>query len=85
MKIKPLNNHILVSLKEKETKRSSGILIPTDDKNDYQVATVERADGSDIVNKGDTVLLEDFAATKIKVENKDVYFVKEEDIVAVYE
>ena len=85
MKIKPLNNYILVTPLEKEEQRSSGIIVKTDDKVEYQKATVEHAGDSDVVKTGDTILLEDFAASKIVVGEEELFFVKEDEIVAVYE
>ena len=83
--LRPLNSYLLVSPLEKQEQRSSGIIIKTDDKVEYQKAVVEHAGESESVKKGDTVLLEDFAASKIVVGEEELFFVKEDEIVAVYE
>ncbi|MBI1369711.1 MAG: co-chaperone GroES [Planctomycetes bacterium] len=96
MKIKPLGDRILVKRKEAETKTSSGLYLPESAAEKPQQAKVlEVGEGavnektgkrnSLQVKKGDTVLLNKWGGTEIKVGSDEMLIVNEDDILAIVE
>lgn len=88
MKITPKNSHILITLEERKNETASGIILPGDEKVEYQFGIVENAGDTDIVKKGNKVIFPDFAPIEIRTADRSkdsLYFIKEEDVVAVYE
>lgn len=93
MKIKPMNDRILVLRTEEETKTAGGIIIPdTAKEKPFQGTVVAlgpgRVDknGNRIpleVKEGDQVLFGRYAGTEIKVDNVDHLFMKEDDILGI--
>jgi chaperonin GroES len=92
-KIKPLADYLLIEPLEKESTTASGIVIPDTVKEKPQegkvVATGEgKKDESGKVipmevKVGDVVVYKKWGGTEIKVNNKELLLVKEEDILAV--
>ena len=95
MKIKPLNDRILVKRTEEETKTKGGIIIPDTAKEKPQRGEVIAVgpgkmgdDGKRIpldVKKGDKVLFSKYAGTEIKVDGVEQIFMREDDILGVIE
>ena len=93
MKIKPMNDRILVLRTEEETKTAGGIIIPdTAKEKPFQGKIVAvgpgRIDrnGNRIpleVKEGDQVLFSKYAGTEVKVDNVDHLFMKEDDILGI--
>ncbi len=93
MKIRPLNDRILVLRVEEEEKTAGGIIIPDTAKEkpmEGEVAAVGPGkigdDGVRIpldVSVGDRVLFAKYAGTDIKLDGVDHMFMKESDILAI--
>ncbi len=85
MKIKPLNDRILVQPIEAAEKTSGGIYIPATAQEKTQEATVVAIGPSDKiqVKEKDRVIHDKYAGTNIKVDGKEYVFLKAEDILAV--
>jgi chaperonin GroES len=93
MKIKPLNDRVLVIRVEEEAKTRGGILIPDTAKEKPQegevVATGPGKSGDDgkrmplEVKKGDRVLFSKYAGTDIKIDGVEHVFMREDDILGI--
>jgi len=93
MKIRPLNDRILVVREEEEKKTKGGILIPDSAKEKpirgkvVSVGPGKRDEkGKRIpmdVKEGDTVLFAKYAGTEIKIEEVEHLFMKEDDILGI--
>jgi chaperonin GroES len=93
MKIKPLNDRILVVRKEEEKKTAGGIIIPDTAKEKPQEGEIvavgpgKRDDsGKRIpldVKKGDKILFSKYAGSEIKVDGVVHIFMREDDILGV--
>jgi chaperonin GroES len=95
MKIRPLNDRILVVRVEEEKKTAGGIIIPDTAKEKPQEGKVVAAgpgkvgeDGKRIpmeVKKGDRVLFSKYAGSEIKVDGVEQIFMREDDILGILE
>ena len=96
MKIRPLGDYLLIEPLKKETTLPSGIVIPdTANKEKPQEGTVlavgtGRKDDLGKIIKieievGAKVMYKKWGGTEIKVDNKELLLVKEEDVLAVIE
>jgi chaperonin GroES len=95
MKIRPLNDRVLVLRIEEEEKTSGGIIIPDTAKEKPQEGKVVAAgegkldeNGKRIpldVKKGDKVLFGKYAGTEINVDGVEHLIMKEDDILAIIE
>jgi chaperonin GroES len=95
MKIRPLNDRVLVVRVEEEQKTAGGIIIPDTAKEKPQegkiVATGPGKMGDDgkrtplNVKKGDRILFSKYAGTEIKIDGVEHIFMKEDDLVGVLE
>ena len=93
MKIKPINDRILVIREEKEQKSAGGIFIPDTAKEKPQQGKVIAAgpgkmgdDGKRIpleVKKGDRIIFSKYAGTEIKFDGIEHVFLKEDDILSI--
>ena len=93
MKLKPLNDRVLVQRLESEEKTAGGLYIPDTAKekpSNGQVVAVGPGkiaeNGSRVamaVKKGDEVLFNKYAGTEIKLDNVDHLVMREEDILAI--
>lgn len=94
MKIRPLNDRVLVVRIEAEQKTAGGIIIPDTAKEKPQEGKVVAAgpgvmkeDGTRTpldVKAGDRVLFAKYAGTDIKIDGVDHTFMRENDILAVF-
>jgi len=94
-KIKPLADYLLIEPTQRETKLPSGIVIPDTAKEKPQEGKViavgpgKRDDSGNRIpmeiKVGDVVMYKKWGGTEVKVENKDMLLVKEEDILAIVE
>jgi len=95
MKIRPLQDRVMVKRLEEETKTAGGIIIPDTAKEKPQKGEIIAAgpgkkneDGKvqplDI-KKGDKVLFSKYAGTEIKVEGEELLIMREDDIMGVIE
>jgi chaperonin GroES len=95
MKIKPLNDRILVKRLEEEAKTKGGIIIPDSAKEKpAQGEVIAVGDGKldDTgkripmqVKKGDRVLFAKYAGTEIKIEDDEHLVMREDDILGIIE
>jgi chaperonin GroES len=95
MKLRPLNDRVVVKRLEEETKTAGGIIIPDTAKEkpiQGEVLAVGNGkvmeDGSRRaldVKAGDTVLFGKYAGTDIKVEGEELLIMREDDILAIVE
>ena len=95
MKIRPLNDRVLVFRIKEEEKTSGGIIIPDSAKEKPQEGEVIAVgagkvdeDGKRIaleVKKGDRVLFGKYAGNEIKIDGVEHLIMREEDIVAIIE
>jgi chaperonin GroES len=95
MKIRPLNDRVLVQRVEEETKTKGGIIIPDTAKEKPAEGKVIAAgngrlgdDGKRIaleVKKGDRVLFSKYGGTEVKVEGEEYLILREDDILGIIE
>jgi chaperonin GroES len=95
MKIRPLNDRVLVIREEEEQKSTGGIIIPDTAKEKPQRGKVVAAgpgkmgeDGKRTpleVKQGDRILFSKYAGTDIKLDGLEHVFMKEDDILSIIE
>ena len=95
MKIKPLNDRILVKRLEAEDKSKGGIIIPETAKekpNQGKVIAVGEGakdkDGKRVpvqVKSGDRILFSSYAGTDLKLEGDEFIILREDDIYGIIE
>ena len=95
MKIRPLNDRVLVQRMEEETKTKGGIIIPDTAKEkpaEGKVIAVGHGrlgeDGKRValeVKKGDRVLFSKYGGTEVKVEGDEYLIMREDDILGIIE
>ncbi|MGD2151230.1 MAG: co-chaperone GroES [Desulfobacterales bacterium] len=93
MKIKPLNDRVLVIRLDKENRSKGGIIIPDTAKEKPQKGRVVAVgpgkrgeDGKRFsldVKEGDHVIFSKYAGTEINIDNVEHLFLSESDILAV--
>jgi chaperonin GroES len=89
MKIKPMDDRLLIELVEEETKTSSGIIIPDTAKEKPRMGVVV-AVGTDEdlqskVKVGDKVLFAKYGGEEITADGKEYKIVQRSDVLAVVE
>ncbi len=95
MKIRPINDRVLVVRVEEEQKSAGGIIIPDTAKEKPQEGRVIAAgpgkigdDGKRVpldVKEGDRILFSKYAGTEIKIGGVEHIFMREDDILGVLE
>jgi chaperonin GroES len=95
MKLRPLQDRILVKRVEEETKTKGGIIIPDTAKEkpaEGKVIAVGNGklgdDGKRIpleIKKGDRILFGKYSGTEVKIEGDEHLIMREEDVLAVIE
>ncbi|NOX26107.1 MAG: co-chaperone GroES [Deltaproteobacteria bacterium] len=95
MKIRPLNDRILVQRLEQEEKTSGGIIIPDSAKEkpaEGKIIAVGNGkmndDGKRValeVKEGDQVLFSKYGGTDVKVDGVDYLIMREDDILGIIE
>ena len=95
MKIRPMNENVLVLRVEEEQKTSGGIIIPDTAKKKPQEGKViavgagkSGKHGNRIpldVKAGDRILFSKYAGTEIRINGVEHIFMKETDILAIFE
>jgi len=95
MKLRPLQDRIIVKRVEEEQKTAGGIFIPETAKEKPQRGEIiavgngkKTEDGKVLpldVKVGDKVLFGKYAGTEIKVEGEELLMMREDDILAVVE
>ncbi|MDY0352378.1 MAG: co-chaperone GroES [Desulfobulbaceae bacterium] len=95
MKIRPLNDRVLVKRLEEEAKTAGGIIIPDTAKEKPAEGEVVAVGPGKMNNKGertamdikagDRVLFSKYGGTDIKIEGQDYLIMREDDILGVVE
>jgi len=95
MKLRPLQDRILVQRVEEESTTKGGIIIPDTAKEkpaEGKVSAVGNGKVSDDgkrvpleVKKGDRVLFGKYAGTEVKVDGKEYLIMREDDVLGVIE
>ena len=93
MKLKPLDNRVIVTRVEEEQRTAGGIIIPDTAKEKPQEGKIVAAGPGKLnekgkrvemeVKKGDRILFSKYAGTEIKINGVEHIFMKQEDILAV--
>jgi chaperonin GroES len=93
MKIKPMNDRVLVLRVESEQKTSGGIIIPDTAKEKPQEGKVVAVGPGKIsddgkrtvpdVKAGDRILFSKYAGSEIKIDGVEHIFMREEDILGI--
>ncbi len=95
MKIKPLQDRILVERIEEEEVKKGGIILPDTAKEKPQKGKVievgpgRRNEKGELipmeVKKGDLILFSKYAGTEVKIEDKEYLIMREDDVLAIIE
>ncbi len=95
MKIRPLQDRVIVKREEEESKTKGGIIIPETAKEKPIAGKVIAVGNGKIledgkvrvldVKKGDKILFSKYAGTEIKIDGEELLMMREEDILAVVE
>ena len=95
MKIRPLQDRIIVKRVEEEEKTKGGIIIPDTAKEKPQEGRVVAVGTGKVledgttraleVSKGDRVLFSKYSGSEIKIDGEEHTILREEDILAVLE
>ncbi len=95
MKIRPLQDRILVKRVEEEEKTAGGIIIPDSAKEKPQEGKVVAVGNGKIqengdvqpldVKKGDRVLFSKYAGTEITIEGEEHLIIREDDVLGILE
>ncbi len=93
MKLKPLQDRIVVEAAPKEEKTASGIILPDSAQEKPLRGTVlavgpgKRLDSGQLapvdVKKGDTVLYGKYSGTEVTVEGKDYIILRADDVLGI--
>ena len=93
MKIRPLDDRLVVKPLEAETKTASGIYLPESAKEKPKEGEIiavgdgkildDGSRGSMTVKKGDRILFTSYAGTEIKIDGNEYLIMSEEDVLAV--
>ena len=92
--IKPLNDRVLIKMKEAEETTQSGIILTANSQEKPQIAeVVEVGPGKKVdgkleemsVKKGDNVIVSKYSGTEVKYEGVEYKIVNQEDILAIVE
>jgi chaperonin GroES len=93
MKIRPLNDRVIVKRVAEEQKTTGGIIIPDTAKEKPQEGKVVAVgpgkrddDGKSVpleVKKGDRILFSKYAGTEIKIDGEEHVFMREDDILGI--
>ncbi|MDD3434654.1 MAG: 10 kDa chaperonin [Parcubacteria group bacterium ADurb.Bin305] len=95
MNIKPLSDHIFVEPIKEEKVSKSGIVIPQTAEEKPKMGKVLAIGSGKVTDEGkilpltvkvgDTVLFTQYAPTEIKIEDKEYYVIREDDVLAIIE
>ena len=95
MKVRPLNDRIIVKRLEEEEKTKGGIIIPDSAKEKPIEGKVIAAgegklnkDGKKIplgVKKGDRILFARYAGTEVKIDGEEHLMMREDEVLAIIE
>jgi len=84
--LKPLGQRVVIKRAKAEEKTASGIVLPTQAKEQPQMAEVT-AVGSEVkeVTVGARIVFKKFVGTELKIDGEELTILNEEDILAIVE
>lgn len=84
LKIKPINDYIVLEYKKEEQKTEQGIFLTTEDQNKDSIGIVVNCGpkATEIKPK-QQVVYKSYSGSKIKLDNKEYLIIKYEDILAI--
>jgi chaperonin GroES len=84
--IYPLFTQLQIIIEKAETMTSSGIILAGKEDEKLERATVVTV-GPDVmaIKPGDTILFKAYSSDNIMLDGQEIAFVKEEDVLAIYE
>ncbi|MFZ8847637.1 MAG: co-chaperone GroES [Minisyncoccia bacterium] len=96
MKVKPLSDYVLVEPIKQEEITKGGVLIPETAREDRAIRGKVVAVGPGKLNdkgeriplsvkEGQIVIFKKYAPDEIKIDDKEYYFIREDDIMAIIE
>ncbi len=89
MKVKPMDDRVLVELLEEETKTASGIIIPDTAKEKPTMGKVIAVgtdeDLKEYIKEGDKVLFGKYGGEDITLDGKEYKIIQRSDILAILE
>jgi chaperonin GroES len=95
MKVKPLQDRVLVKPKKEEEMKKGGIIIPDTAKERPQEGTIVEIGPGKVdengkripmeVKKGDRVIYSKYAGNEIEIEGEEYILMRESDILAIIE
>lgn len=96
MKIKPFNDYVLVEPIKQEEITKGGIIIPETAREERAVKGKVIAVGPGKINEkgermpinikeGQVIIFKKYAPDEVKVDDKEYYFIREDDIMAILE
>ncbi|MDK2920326.1 MAG: chaperonin GroES [Candidatus Petromonas sp.] len=94
MNIKPLGDRVVIKKLEAEEKTKSGIVLPSQAKEQPQIAEVVAVgpgglvDGKEVkmeVKSGDKVIFSKYAGTEVKYDGEEYTILRQSDILAIVE
>jgi chaperonin GroES len=96
MKLKPMNDYLLIEPIKEEEVTKGGIVIPETAREERAIKGKVIAVGPGKLNEkgeripltikeGQTVIFKKYAPDEIKIDDKEYYFVREDDVLAVIE
>lgn len=96
MKLKPMNDYLLIEPIKEDEVTKGGIVIPETAREERAIKGKVIAVGPGKLNEkgeripltikeGQTVIFKKYAPDEIKIDDKEYYFVREDDILAVVE
>jgi len=96
MKLKPMNDYLLIEPIKEDEVTKGGIVIPETAREERAIKGKVIAVGPGKLNEkgervpmtikeGQTVIFKKYAPDEIKIDNKEYYFVREDDVLAIIE
>lgn len=83
MKIKPLFTNVAIEIEKAPDKTKFGLILTSEQDKKLEQATVTAlGDEVTVVKKGDKILFKGYSADTIVLDDKEVSFIKEEEILA---
>lgn len=84
--LRPLNDRVVAIREEAATKTTSGLYLPTEQKEKSQIARVVAVGKKvDEVKVNERIVVREYSTSDIKVDGVDYIIVKQEDILSVIE
>jgi chaperonin GroES len=96
MKLKPMNDYLLIEPIKEDEVTKGGIVIPETAREERAIKGKVIAVGPGklnekgeriplIIKEGQTVIFKKYAPDEIKIDDKEYYFVREDDVLAIIE